>query len=173
MKIEKYSTEEIMDSINNETDKFAKKKLQAFLLITEGVSPDKVAKKVSRKLSTIYSWIKQIREEGLEHLKIKPGRGRKFLLTEKQFQELKVILSKPIKTQDGYSRGWQSKDVILHIKKKYSVTYSFSRIRELLRIIGFRKIVCRPKSKRRNEKLTQEFLNKVKKKVICWERNTL
>ena len=172
MKTNYFSSKEIIKAINNENDKFAKNKLQAFLLITEGISPQEVSEKVSKDLSTIYNWVRQINKEGLQTLKIKSGRGRKSFLTKKQFKNLEANISKPIKTKDGYSRGWQSKDVILYIKKKYNVEYSFSRIREILNKIGFKKKVCRPRSKRRNEALTQEFLYTVKKKEICWVKNT-
>ncbi len=171
MKTNYFSPKEIIGAINNENDKFAKNKLQAFLLITEGISPLEVSQKFSKDLSTIYNWVRQIKKEGLLNLKVKPGRGRKSFLTKKQFENLEKKLSKPIKTKDGYSRGWQSKDVIIYIKKKYNIEYSFSRIREILNHIGFKKIVSRPRSKRRNEALTQEFLSIVKKKEIYWVPN--
>ncbi len=171
MEINKYKSEEIINAINNETNCFAKKKLQAVLLIKEGVSVNDVSIKLSRHVSRIYIWIKQVNSEGLLNLKIKKGRGRKSLLSEKQLKHLKKTISKPIKTNDGYSRGWQSKDVYQYILKKYNIGYSLIRIREILRSFEFRKITCRPRSKRRNEKLTQEFLQNVKKKEIYWIPN--
>ncbi|MBW6462464.1 MAG: hypothetical protein K0B07_05465 [DPANN group archaeon] len=51
-----------------------------------------------------------------------------------------------------------------HILTKYVLKYSLRRIQEILNIMGFKKIVCRPRSTRRNEALTQEFLITVKKK---------
>ncbi len=172
MELNKFTSKNIIDSLNNETDKLARKKLQAFLLYKEGISAADIALKMSKHVSSIFHWIAQIKNEGLKNLQIKKGRGRKFLLSKNEFKDLKLALSKPINTEDRYTRGWQSKDVIVYIKEKYGIQYSFSRIRELLNIIGFRKIVCRPRSKRRNEKLTQEFLNNVKKKEICWVKTT-
>lgn len=172
MEMDDFSSDEIINYINNESDKLAKEKLQAFLLYKEGISASNIALKMSKHVTTIFNWIAQIKLEGLENLQIKKGRGRKFQLSNNDFEELKITLSNPIKTEDGYTRGWQSKDVILHIKEKYGVEYSFSRIREILRIFGFRKIVCRPKNKRRNEELTQEFLKSVKKNEIYWVKNT-
>jgi len=168
-----FSSKEIIDAINNESDKLAKQKLQAFLLYKEKISAINISLKFSKHVTTIFYWIAQIKKEGLNNLQMKKGRGRKFLLSKIQFKELKKNLLKPIKTDDGYSRGWQSKDVRIHILKKYDVEYSLIRIRELLRILGFRKIVCRPKNKRRNEGLTQEFLNSTKKNEIYWVKSTL
>ena len=172
MEINDFSSEEIIDAINNENDKLAKKKLQAFLLYKEGNNASIIASKMSKHISSIYHWINQIKSEGLKNLQIKSGRGRKSLLTKEELEELKQTILIPIKTEDGYTRGWQSKDVRSHILKKFKVTYSLIRIRELLRILGFKKIVCRPRSKRRNEKLTQEFLDFTKKNEICWVKNT-
>jgi transposase len=108
-----------------------------------------------------------------ENLQIKKGRGLKSKLSFKQLVELKNVISLPIRTDDGYTRGWQSKDVRIYILKNYKIEYSIIRIREILRILGFRKIVCRPKNKRRNEELTQEFLNNTKKNEIYWVKDTL
>jgi len=172
MKLLNFNSKDIIKAIEFETDKFARKKLQAFLLVKEGLKISVISTKFSIHTNTLYSWIKQIKKEGLENLQIKPGRGLKSKLSDEQFKDLKKTLLKPIKTDDGYSRAWQSKDVILYVKKEYKVEYSFSRIRELLRLLGFRKITCRPKNKRRNENLTQKCLINVKKNEICWVKST-
>ena len=172
MKLPNFNSKDIIKTIELEKDKFARKKLQAFLLVKEGVKTPLVAQKFSIHTNTLYSWIKQIKREGLKNLQIKKGRGVKPLLSKKQLFELKSDLLIPIKTNDGYSRGWQSKDVYNHILKKYDVKYSLRRIQEILNTIGFKKIVCRPRSKRRNENLTQEFLTNVKKNEIYWVKNT-
>jgi transposase len=172
MKNISYNLKEIINAINNETDKFSRKKLQALLLIKQNNTPIFVADKFSVSLATIYNWINQIMSTGLTNLQIKKGRGLKPLINKKELAELKLHLLKPIKTSDGYNRGWQSKDVFQYIFKKYGIKYSLRRVQEILNIIGFRKIVCRPKSKRRNEELTQKFLANVKKKEFYWVKNT-
>ncbi len=171
MELMNFSSKDIIKAIELEEDKLARKKLKAFLLVKEKLKVLDVANKLSICTNTLYSWIKQIKSEGLENLQMKKGRGLKSKLTFEQFEELKVALSEPIKTDDGYSRGWQSKDVLQHIQEEYEITYSLSRIRELLNNLGFKKIVCRPRNKRRNGKLTQEFLDITKKNTVCWVRN--
>ena len=56
--------------------------------------------------------MKQAEEEGLFSLKCKPGRGTKSFLSAEQLSELREALSKPIPTDDSYSRGWQTKEAI-------------------------------------------------------------
>ncbi|MCK5176630.1 MAG: IS630 family transposase [Candidatus Aenigmarchaeota archaeon] len=159
-----FSTKKIVDIINNSGDHNEKIRLQALLLVKNGLSPKEVAIKLSKHHATIYRWINTAKSEGLDKLKWKSGRGRKAYLTKNQFVELKEIISVPIKTKDGYSRGWQSKDVLQKIKEKYNIIYSLINVRKILRKMGFRKKVCRPRNKRRNAELTKDFLGKIKKK---------
>lgn len=170
MKLLNFHYNDILKAIELEEDNFARKKLQAFLLVKEGKKISDISEIFSIHTNTLYAWIKQIKLEGLENLQIKSGRGLKSKLTKVQFEKLKETLSLPIKTEDGYSRGWQSKDVYKHILEEFKVIYSIRRIQELLNLLGYRKIVCRPKNKRRNEKLTQEFINNTKKNEIYWEK---
>lgn len=163
-----FSTKKIVDIINNSRDKNEKIRLQALLLVKNGLSPEEVAIKFSKHHATIYRWINKAKSEGLDKLKWESGRGRKAYLTKDQFVELKEIISVPIKTNDGYFRGWQSKDILQKIKEKYNVVYSIVNVRKILRKLDFRKKVCRPKNKRRNAELTKEFLEKSKKNEIYW-----
>lgn len=172
MKITNFSFKDILYVLDNETDKFARKKLQAFLLVKEGSKISAIAEKFEIHTNTLYAWIKQIKTEGLENLKIKPGRGLNSKLTKEQYLDLEKVISVPIPTEDGYSRGWQSKDVYQHILNNYNISYSIRRIQEILNLVGFSKIVCRPRNKRRNESLTQEFLEITKKNEIYWVKNT-
>jgi transposase len=109
--------------------------------------------------------MKRAEEEGLYNLKCKSGRGVKSFLTAEQLCELKTALSNPIPTDDGYSRGWQTKDAIQFVREKFGISYSESRMRQIIKNLGFSRITCRPQSKRRNQALTNEFIAEIKKKI--------
>jgi len=109
--------------------------------------------------------MKRSEEEGLSSLKCKPGRGVKCYLTAEQLSELRKSLSKPIPTDDGFSRGWQTKDAIQFVREKFGISYSKSRMRQIIKNLGFSKIICRLQSKRRNQALTNEFIAEIKKKI--------
>jgi transposase len=98
-------------------------------------------------------------------LKCKPGRGVKSFLAAKQIFELRQAFSKPIPIEDGFSRGWQTKDAILFVREKFGISYSESRMRQIVKNLGLSKITCRPRSKRRNQALTNEFIAEIKKKT--------
>ena len=87
------------------------------------MSPAKVAEDFSVYRSTICRWIKYAEKEGLLSLKCKPGRGVKPLLTAEQLSELKKALSDPRSTNDGYYRGWQTKDVIQFVKEMFNISF--------------------------------------------------
>ena len=105
MSLEMFTTPDITTAICRSSDKNEKLKLQALLLVKNGLGPANVAKSFSVHRSTVHSWMKQAEEEGLYSLKCKPGRGIKSFLTSDQLSELKTDLSKSIPTDDGYSPG--------------------------------------------------------------------
>jgi transposase len=176
MSLEMFTTPDITTAICRSSDKNEKLGLQALLLVKNGLSPAKVANNFSVNRSTVHRWMKQAEEEGLYSLKCKPGRGIKSYLTAEQLSEINIILSKPIPTDDGYSRGWQTKDAIQLVKEKFGISYSESGMRQIIKNLGFSKITCRPQSKKRNESLTNEFIAEIQKMItkskpfICYPR---
>jgi transposase len=165
MSLEMFTTSDIAMAICRSCDKNEQLRLQALLLVKNGLSPAKVAEDFSVHRSTVHRWMKRAEEEGLYNLKCKPGRGVKSFLTAEQLCELKKAISKPIPTDDGYSCGWQTKDAIQFVKEKFSISYSKSRMRQIIKNLGFCRITCIPRSKRRNESLTNEFIAEIKKKI--------
>lgn len=159
-----FTTYDIATAVSRSCNKNEQIRLQALLLVKNGLSPAKVADDFSVHRSTVHRWIKRAENEGLFSLKCKPGRGVKSFLTAEQVSELRKAFSEPIPTDDGYSRGWQTKDAIQLVKEKFGITYSKSRMRQIIKNLGFSKITCRPQSKRRNETLTNEFIADVQKK---------
>ena len=160
-----FTTSDITKAICHSCDKNEKLRLQALLLVKNGLSPAKVAEDFSVHRTTVHRWMKRAKEEGLLSLKCKPGRGVKSFLSAKQLSELKNNLSKPIPTEDGFSRGWQTKDTIQFVREKFGISYSKSRMRQIIKNLGLSRITCRPQSKRRNQALTNEFITEIKKKT--------
>jgi transposase len=165
MSLEMFTTSDITKAICRSFDKNEKLRLQALLLVKNGLSPAKVAEDFSVHRTTVHRWMKRAEEEGLLSLKCKPGRGIKSFLSAKQILELRQAFSEPIPTEDGFSRGWQTKDAIQFVKEKFGISYSKSRMRQIIKNLGLSRITCRPQSKRRNQALTNEFITEIKKKT--------
>ena len=161
-----FTTSYITKAICHSRDKNEQLRLQALLLVKNGLSPAKVAKDFSVHRSTVHRWMKRAEEEGLSSLKCKSGRGVKSFLTAEQISELRKAFSEPIPTDDGFSRGWQTKDAVQFVKEKFGISYSKSRMRQIIKNLGFSRITCRPQSKRLNQGLTNEFIAEVQKKII-------
>ena len=117
-----FTTSDIAIAICRSCDKNEKLRLQALLLVKNGLSPAKVAEDLSVHRSTVHRWMKRAEEEGLYNLKCKPGRGVKSFLTSEQVFELRKALSEPIPTDDGFSRGWQTKDAIQFVREKFGIS---------------------------------------------------
>jgi transposase len=163
MSLEMFTTYDIATAVSSSCNENEQVRLQALLLVKNGLSPAKVAEDFLVHRSTVHRWMKRAEEEGLSSLKCKPGRGVKSFLTAEQLSELKKAFSEPIPTDDGFSRGWQTKDAIQFVREKFGISYSESRMRQIIKNLGLSKITCRPRSKRRNEALTNEFIAEIKK----------
>jgi len=84
-----FTTKDIVETTANSCDKDEQIRLQALLLVKNGLSPAKVAEEFSVYRSTVYRWIKRAENEGLLSLKCKTGGGVKSFLTPEQISELK------------------------------------------------------------------------------------
>lgn len=139
MSLDMFSTHDIAEATIKSQDKNEQMRLQALLLVKSGLSPAKVAEDFSVYRSTVYRWIKRAELEGLPSLKCKRGRGVKSLLTAEQLSELKKALSKPIPTDNGNYRNWKTKDAVQFVKEKFNISYSESRMRQIIKDLGLSK----------------------------------
>jgi transposase len=107
-------------------------------LVKNGLSPAKVSEDFSVHRSTVHRRTKRAEKEGLFSLRCKPGRRVKSLLTAEQVSESEKALSDPIPTDNGYSRGWRTKNAIQFVKEKFGIPYSKSRMRQIIKNVRFR-----------------------------------
>jgi transposase len=148
MSLDMFTTHDIAKATVNSSDKNEQMRLQALLLVKNGLSPAKVADEFSVYRSTVYRWIKRAEEEGLLSLRCKPGRGVKPLLTAEQISELKKALSEPIPVDEGYYRDWQIKEAVEFVREQFSILYSESRMRQIIKDLGLKGTASKPGSKK-------------------------
>jgi transposase len=134
-----FTTYDIAEATINSCDRKEQMRLQALLLVKNGLSPTRVAEEFSVYRSTVYRWIKRAEKEGLLSLKCKPGRGVKPLLTAEQLSELKKALLEPIPIDNGKYRGWQTKDAIQFVREHFNISYSESRMRQIIKDIELKR----------------------------------
>lgn len=81
-------------------------------------------------------WIKRVNKEGLSGLEIRPGRGVKSRLSEKQKEILRSDLARSPKSFSFQANLWTGKILKEHIKRKFSVTYKLSTMYVLFSELG-------------------------------------
>lgn len=148
MSLDMFTTHDIAEATVNSSDKNEQMRLQALLLVKNGLSPAKVADEFSVYRSTVYRWIKRAEEEGLLSLRCKPGRGVKPLLTAEQISQLKKALSEPIHVDEGYYRDWQIKEAVEFVREQFGISYSESRMRQIIKDLGLKRTASKPGSKK-------------------------
>jgi len=101
---------------------------------------------------SIMSWIREFEDGGIEGLKLKPGRGRKCILTDEE---------------QGVVKGWISKDynltiqaVKVKIEGVIGKTLSYSATHSLIRKLNFSYITPRAKHHKQDSSKISEFKKK-------------
>ncbi|MHA1727541.1 MAG: helix-turn-helix domain-containing protein [Promethearchaeota archaeon] len=103
-----------------------------------------IAKKLCMCKQTIYSWIKDWNNDGLEGLKIKKQSGQPPKLTEEELNQLIAeLLENPRDAGYDFST-WTLKAIAGHIQKKFNTSVSLSGIYRMLKRNKMTLIVPRP-----------------------------
>lgn len=111
-------------------------------------------------------WVKRYEISGNPGLITRKQKGKKPLLTEMAFTEIKNFLktNKPARF-NGQAAGWNSREVKVHIKQKYNISYSLRHIERLLHKLGFSLITPRPRNIKSSPEKQKEFKQNFKKNL--------
>jgi len=113
---------------------------------------------------------KRFEKEGFEGLEDKKGRGLKPRLTKEYLVSLERAVEEGVTMLNGYKRGMKTKDVVVFIKEEFGLIYTTRHCRRILRNLGFRLKVPRPRHKRRNQNSVEEFKEEFKKNLQVWTK---
>lgn len=167
--ITKVSLNKLHTKYKKEHDGRIKQRLHILLLYKEKKPQREIARTLHISLGIVNFWIQRFAEEGFNGLSDKPGRGRKSKLTAEQFCELEQTINESIRMSNGYTRGWQTKDLIQYIKQTYGVTYAPRGARKLFKRFGFARLVPRSRSKKRNQHDVEAFKKTSNPSSMKWE----
>jgi transposase len=162
------SANELEERYKTEKDSKIKERLHMIILLKEGYHCRDVAKIHHTSKSKVSFWNVRFQKMEYDGLKDKKGRGIKPQLNDAKITQLDKKLSVPYKMTNGYTRGWQTKDVYQLIKNELGVEYSLRHIRRILRALGFVVLVPRPRNKKRNQNDVDEFQQEFKKTLKIW-----
>jgi transposase len=112
-------------------------RLRAGDLIERGFDNEEIMETLEVSLSSVQRWRKKVENGGLHALSRKPGSGAEAKLTSEQLEKLKTILSQGAITSGYQTDRWTSRIVADLIRKKWDVNYCHSKVRKLLKDLGF------------------------------------
>ena len=100
----------------------------ALIVNSQGKSAHFIAKILSRKEATVYSWLKKFKQARLSSLLTEyQGNTNASKLTPKQKQQIKKVLSQPPSDYGIPKEFWQVKDLKKYIKAEFGVVYESDR----------------------------------------------
>ena len=159
---------ELEKRYKRERDGRIKERLHYLLLLKEGYGDRDLEKICHTSKSKVSFWHCRFKAEGFEGLRDEKGRGKKPKLSEAGLIKLDSILENPYQMENGYTRGWQTKDVQALIKSKFGVLYGPRHVRRIISNLGYVRLIPRPRHKRRNQKDVDEFKEQFKKNSKIW-----
>lgn len=166
--LKQYSIKILEQRFKSETDVKVRDRILMMLHLREGYTQREVSSMLHVSVGIVPFWKSRFEKQGFASLEDKEGRGVKPKITEDQLSMLRSAIDEPIKTPDGYSRGWKSKDVRILLKEEFSLSFTRQHICKILHLIQCSLQVPRPRNKSRNQKHVDEFKQEFKKKEKVW-----
>ena len=123
----------------------AARRMLALALIQEGQSRSDAARACGMDRQTLRDWVHRYNAEGLEGLTDRHGGGTPCLLTPEQEQEVaRWVAEGPDLARDGVTR-WRRADLVRAIEARFGVVMAERSISDVLRRLGFGRLVPRPR----------------------------
>lgn len=170
MLLQKYSVKELEKRFMSEENPNVKNRIQIILYLKEEKTQREVSAELRISTGIVPYWKKRFEKEGFKGLLDKKGRGRKAKIMQKQIKLLTAEVEKGVLMDDGYRRGYITKDIRMLIKEKFGITYTFVHCRRLMHKAKFNLKVPRPRNKSRNRKAVDKFKEEFKKNSKVWAR---
>ncbi len=117
MLLKSYPLKTIEQHFKQEKNIKVKTRLHIILLLREGYTEREVASMVKVSNGLVNFWKKRLENEGFVGLGDKEGRGLKPSLTEEHLSMLASSIDTGVLMDDGYTRGFKTKDVVQFIQE--------------------------------------------------------
>lgn len=145
-----------------------KSRIQMMLYLREGYTQREVSQMLRLSVGIVPYWKARFENQGIIGLNDKEGRGIKPRLDEEQLSMLGSAIDAGLLMEDGYRRGFKTKDVSEFISLNFGLSYTTRHCRRILHTINCSQQVPRPRNKRRNEKEVKKFKRDFKKNDKVW-----
>lgn len=168
MLLKTYSLRIIEEHFKIEEDVKVKTRLHLILLLREKYTQREVASMLKVSKGLVPFWKKRFEAEGFSGLKDKVGRGLKPSLTEEQLSMLASSVDTGVLMNNGYTRGFKTKDVVQFIQENFEKKFTPRYCRDIMKNISCGLKVPRPRHKKRNQESVDDFKMEFKKKESVW-----
>jgi transposase len=155
---------------HEENDAKVKQRLQIIIHLKGGKKQREVSDLLDLSVGIVPYWKSRFDKSGIDGLKDKKGRGRKAMLSTKDKKRVLKEVNRGIKIQDGYKRGYKTKDIAEMIRNLFGIVYTARHIRRLMHRQGYALKVPRPRNKSRNQSDVEEFKEQFKKTFRAGQR---
>ena len=168
MKLNEYPLSFFEKKFMAEQDSKVKTRIQMMMHLREGYTQREVSKMLRVSVGIVPYWKARLEVKGIDGLRDKEGRGLKPKLTEEKLSMLASAIEDGVLMEDGYRRGFKTKDVNQFIREEFGHSYTNRHCTRILSKINFTLIVPRPRNKRRNQEEVKKFKRAFKKKEKVW-----
>lgn len=127
-------------------DVAASRRILALALVMEGASRTVAAQAAGMDRQTLRDWVHRFNEQGLAGLSNRTGNvgPKPFLSAEQEAEVAAWVRRGPDLAEDGVVR-WRRADLARAIAAKFGVVLAERSISDVLRRLGFRRLVARPR----------------------------
>lgn len=141
-----------------ERDASASRRMLALALVLEGASRTEAARSAGMDRQTLRDWVHRYNEAGLAGLRNRVGEaGPRRRLTAGQEAELAGwVRQGPDRARDGVVR-WRRADLARVIAERFGVVLAERSMSDVLRRLGFRRLVARPQHTGHDAKAQASF----------------
>jgi transposase len=137
-KLKNFTTEQLEALYKSDSSYLTGVKLFAIIQLHKGFSSHKLSEFYGASFKQICNWADRFDAEGINGLRMKPGRGRRSFLTVEQTNQLRVDLLK-CPSDFGYNAvKWTGRIIREHIKGRFHVEYKHSAVYSLIHRSGLK-----------------------------------
>ena len=113
-------------------------RLQMVHLIAQGKSSREVADIYGVSFKNVMNWAHRFKEQGVEGLKDRSGRGRKASLKDADLAQIRHTILNVSPSELGYSTSgrWTGKSLLKWINKEYGASFKTTQVYKIIDRIG-------------------------------------
>lgn len=168
MELEDFTVGFFEKKFRGEEDVKVRERLQILWYLRRGYKQREVSALLGVSVGIVPFWKARFEKKGLGGLVDKEGRGRKASLGDEQLSMLGSAIDYGVLLDDGYRRGFKTKDIADFIAQQFGMKYTARHCRRIMKWVGCSLKVPRPRNKSRNEKDVNSFKRQFKKNMKVW-----